>query len=296
MGTSDFAVPVLERLTKSKNAIVKVYTQPPRRAGRGKKKLLSPVALFAQRNNLAISYSATFNEVENITYFKRLEADIAVVVSYGVILPRDIIESTRYGCFNVHASLLPRWRGAAPIQRALLENDAKTGVCVIRMNAGLDTGPICLSKSITIGKYDNYGSLHSKLSLIGAKLIDKLVNNIDQTRFISQSENGITYAKKIDKAETRLDWNVEASKVVSKIRAFSPNPGAWFEYRGERIKILSGAVGRNSGAPGQVLSSKLEIACSEGSIIPEIVNRSGKSTMKVEDFLRGFAISVGTIL
>jgi methionyl-tRNA formyltransferase len=296
MGTSDFAVPVLEKLLKSNNHIVNVYTQPPRPAGRGKRLVFSPVALLAQRNGLSIKYVENFKEVSEISYLKRLKADLVVVVSYGIILPKEIISSTRYGCFNVHPSLLPRWRGAAPIQRALLENDASTGVCIIRMDEGLDTGPICLREELCIDKNDNYGSLHTKLSLIGAKLILHLLNIIDEVKFTEQSETEVIYAEKIQKIETRLNWNTEAYKVVSKIRAFSPTPGAWFNCRGERIKILSGKVGNNSGTPGQVLNSSLEIACSVGSIVPEVVKRSGKSAMKVEEFLRGFTISEGTLL
>ncbi len=296
MGTSSFALPALEVLAENNLDIVCVYTQPPRRAGRGKRMQKSPVGQYALEHNLNLLYPKSFYSLSDINILKDLKPDLVLVVAYGLILPKKLLTIPKFGFFNVHASLLPRWRGAAPIQRALLSDDKKTGVSIIKLEPSLDTGPIVFESQLKIQKTDNAGSLHDKLSLIGADLTTQLFTNIENLCFTKQSAEGITYAKKVEKWETQIDWDVDAETVSRQIRAFSPSPGAWFDYSGERIKILTCQVSKGDGEPGLVMDRDFQIACRKGSIYPTFLQRSGKSTLPVEEFLRGYNAPVGKTL
>ena len=293
MGTSNFALPTLKTLVENNFNVVAVYTQPPRPAGRGKKLKVSPVGQFAINQKIKLLYPENFTENEDIRNFQNLKADLVIVVAYGLLLPEQLLACSNFGFFNIHASILPRWRGAAPIQRALLLGDSETGVCIIRLEPSLDTGPIVFEKRVKITRADNAGSLHEKLSLIGAELTKELCRNHKKLKYIQQETKGVTYAKKIEKYETRIDWNVSARLVNLKIRAFSPAPGAWFELGGERIKILESYVADGIGFPGQIIDKAFQVACRTGSIFPTVLQRPGKSPLNREEFLRGYQVSPG---
>ena len=296
MGTSKFALPTLKLLVENNANIVAVYTQPPRRAGRGNNLQLSPIGQFAQHKRLKLLHPESFLDFSEIQMFKSLDPDLVIVVAYGLILPEQLLAVSKSGFFNVHASILPRWRGAAPIHRALLSNDKKTGVSIIKLEIGLDTGPIVLERHVKIEDTDNVGSLHDKLSNIGADLTNILCANIKNLEYRLQDKTGITYAKKIEKSEAQIDWYVDAKTINCQIRAFSPKPGAWFYCGGERIKILECHISNGIGKAGLILDDKFQIACSYGSIFPTILQRSGRSPMYIENFLRGFRVPVGTCL
>ena len=296
MGTSSFALPILEVLVENDENIVAVYTQPPRPAGRGNKMQMSPIGRFAQDKNMKIYHPENFSKFSEIQFFKSLDPDLVVVVAYGLILPEQLLAVSKNGFFNVHASILPRWRGAAPIQRALLSNDKKTGVSIIKLEAGLDTGPIVLERHVKIEDTDNAGSLHYKLSRLGAKLTHLLCTNIKNLEYRLQDDIGVTYAKKIEKSESQIDWCVDAEAVNCQIRAFSPKPGAWFFCEGERIKILECQISNGIGKAGLIMDNNFQIACGEGSIFPIVLQRSGRLPMNIEKFLRGFKVPIGKYL
>ena len=296
MGTSSFALPSLKALVKSDCEIVAVYTQPPRRAGRGKKVRMSEVGLFAQENNIKLLYPENFSNPSHLNTLKNFQPDFVLVVAYGLILSDEVLSLSKIGFFNVHASILPRWRGAAPIQRALLANDNLIGVSIIKLATNLDAGPIVLKKHLKIEATDNLGSLYEKLSLIGADLTSQLYNNIHNLNFVIQDSQAVTYARKIEKFETQIEWDAEADEVDRQIRAFAPKPGAWFDLRGERIKILKCRISNGVGEPGYVLDECFQIACKKGSIFPVILQRSGKSPLTTEEFLRGYKAPVGVTL
>ena len=296
MGTSDFALPSLRALVETKVDVVAVYTQPPRRSGRGNKLQISSVGRFAQANRLKLFHPENFSDASEIDFLQSLRPDLVLVVAYGLILPKKILEISTRGFFNVHASILPRWRGAAPIQRAILANDKKTGVSIIKLEPTLDTGPIVLQKQLKIESNDNTGLLHDKLSVIGANLTSRLCASIGQLEYTIQSTKGVSYAKKIEKSETQINWNVDAVAVNRQIRAFSPNPGAWFNFCGERIKILECQVSNGKGKPGFVMDEYFQIACLHGSILPTVLQRAGKSPLNVGDFIRGYKVPAGMIL
>lgn len=293
MGTSSFALPALRMLVKKKLDVVAIYTQPPRRAGRGNKIQISSVGRFAQENKIQLFYPENFSDSSDINKFRNLKPDLVFVVAYGLILPKELLAISTIGYFNIHASLLPRWRGAAPIQRAILSGDKKTGVCIIKLEPSLDTGPIVMESQLEIISTDNAGSLHEKLSIIGSDLAYNLYENYNNLNYRVQEIKGITYAKKIEKYEARIDWSVSAKLVDQQIRAFSPTPGAWFEFGGERIKILACQVSNGKGRPGCILDEYFQVACDIGSVIPTILQRSGRSPLRIEDFLRGFKVPVG---
>ncbi|MCM8731356.1 methionyl-tRNA formyltransferase [Hephaestia sp. GCM10023244] len=294
MGTPDFAVPVLDALVAAGHDIVAAYTQPPRRAGRGKKLVPSPVAARATALGVAVRSPISLKASEEQAALAALNADVAVVAAYGLILPQAVLDAPRHGCLNVHASLLPRWRGAAPIQRAILAGDAETGVGIMQMAAGLDTGPVRLEGRTPIqGK--TAGALTEELSAMGATLMVEVLRDLDAYPAHPQAEGGITYAAKIDKAETRLDFAQPAVQVERQIRAFNP-PGAWFDHGGERIRVLAAAMADGTGAPGMVIDGELTIACATAAIEPILVQRAGRGVMSADELLRGFAIPVGTNL
>ena len=296
MGTTNFALKILEKLINNGCEVVAVYTQPPRPAGRGKKVNIGPVGNFAIQNKMNLLYPSNFANSIEIEKFENFEADLVIVSAYGLILPANLLLLSKLGFFNVHASLLPRWRGAAPIQRALLAGDKETGICVIKLEPTLDTGPIVLKESLQIFSEDNAGSLHDKLANLGADLTVKLCRNVNCVKLQKQADLGILYAKKIEKNETRIDWNTSSANVRNRIRAFSPAPGAWFDLNGERIKILEAALGDSGGKIGLVTTKPFQIVCKMGSVRPTILQRPGRTPVPVEDFLRGYQISGGTIV
>lgn len=296
MGTPDFAVPALEALVAAGHEVVAAYTQPPRPGGRrGKELTPTPVHRKAEELGIAVRHPASLKGVEEQAAFAALDADIAVVAAYGLILPQAVLDAPKHGCLNLHGSILPRWRGAAPIQRAILAGDAETGVDIMRMEAGLDTGPVLLEGRTPVDR-KTAGELTEEVAQIGARLIVDVLANLSAYPERPQPDNSVTYAKKIDKAETRLDFAQDAAQVERQIRAFSPAPGAWFEYQGERCKVLAADITDGSGAPGEVLDDQLTIACAEGAIRPTLVQRAGRPVMPTAAMLRGWAIASGTSL
>jgi methionyl-tRNA formyltransferase len=294
MGSPDFAVPSLNALVEAGHDVVAVYAQPPRPAGRGKAERKTAVHERAEALGIEVRTPRTLRDAEEQARFRALDADLAVVAAYGLILPREILEAPKGGCVNVHASLLPRWRGAAPIQRAILAGDELSGVTIMRMDEGLDTGPMLLSRELDIrGK--NAGQVTGELAELGAQaLIDWLEH---PTPPQPQPDDGVTYASKIEKAEARIDWSKPAEEITRQVRAFNPVPGAWFEANGERVKLLEAIEGTDaSGKPGEMLDDSLNIAAGEGYVRPLLVQRAGRSAMSPGELLRGFAIPKGTIL
>ncbi len=294
MGTPEFSVPALDALVEAGHEIVAVYCQPPRPAGRGKKPRPSPVQARAEALGLPVRHPVNFKAEEDREAFAALGADVGVVVAYGLILPKAILDAPRLGCLNIHASLLPRWRGAAPIHRAIMAGDEKTGVCIMQMEAGLDTGPVLLRGEVPIGPGDTTGDLHDRLSVLGAGLIVEALPQLPLPAE-PQPEDGVTYAAKIDKAEARIDWTQPAVAVDRQIRGLSPFPGAWAETAGERIKLLNSEMAEGQGAPGTVLEGTV-IACGEGAVRITRLQRAGKGPAEADAFLRGFPLAAGTVL
>ena len=296
MGTPNFSVPALKALAQSNHQICAVYSQPPRPAGRGKKLRLSDVHKEALDLGLTVHNPTSFKSDKDRTIFRKLKADIAIVVAYGLILPNQILSAPKFGCLNIHASLLPRWRGAAPIQRAIMEGDDETGVCIMKMEEGLDTGPVLSSRKIQIKENDNAKILSERLSLVGSKLIVEVLDALSEFKAYSQSAAGVTYARKIEKSETKIDWSLPAKTINRKIRALSPFPGAWTEINGERIKLLASKVINKENEPGMVLDTGFSIACGEKAVEITEAQRPGKSAQKSDVFLRGFRLQEGSKL
>lgn len=304
MGSPDFAVPALAELLAAGHEILAVYSQPARPAGRGQAERPTPVAAFAAARGLPVRTPLNFKAQEDRDAFADLNPDAAIVVAYGLILPRAILEAPRLGCFNLHASLLPRWRGAAPIQRALMAGDDRTGIQVMRMEPGLDTGPVCLSEATPIRADDTAQTLHDRLAQIGASLLPRALAALERDSLSAtpQAEEGITYAAKITPADARIDWSKPAREVDCQIRGLSPSPGAWFEMPGEggkpvRVKALfsraeAGPDDRR-GAPGEILDEDLLVACGDGGVRLLRVQREGKGPLDAADFLRGAKLTPG---
>ncbi len=296
MGTPDFAVPSLDRLVASGHDVIAVYTQPPRRAGRGKALTPSSVQHRAEALGIDVMTPASLRDADAQAQFSALEADVAVVAAYGLILPQAVLDAPRLGCINVHASLLPRWRGAAPIQRAVLAGDALTGVTIMQMEAGLDTGPMLATISTPV-EDKTAGLLTAELAELGAELLVQVLSEPEAYPPQPQPEDGVTYAAKIDKAEARIDFLVSAPQVERQIRAFAPAPGAFFELAGERFRILAAeAEISDSARPGEVIDDRLGIQCNPGVIRPTLVQRAGKAAMTPAELLRGLNIPAGTRL
>ncbi len=294
MGTPDFAVPTLDALVARGHAIAAVYTQPPRPAGRGKAPRPSPVHQRAEVLGLPVRTPLSLREAAEQEAFDALDADAAVVAAYGLILPLPVLHAPRLGCLNVHASLLPRWRGAAPIQRAILAGDAETGVTIMAMGKGLDTGPMLAAARTPVGG-KTAGDLTDELAREGAALMMRVLDDPAAYPPVVQPETGVTYAAKIDKAESRLDFAAGAAQVARQVRAFNPAPGAWASYGGERIRILAGTIEPGEGAPGLLLDDALLVGCGAGGAFRATqVQRAGKAAMAVSDLLRGFAMPAGT--
>jgi len=296
MGTPDFSVAALDAIVAAGHDVVAAYSQPPRPAGRGKKPRPSPVAQRAGALSIPINTPISLRDSGAQETFAAYSADIAVVVAYGLILPQAVLDMPRLGCLNIHASLLPRWRGAAPIQRAIMAGDTETGVCIMQMEAGLDTGPVLARSSVPIGPATTAGSLHDELAALGAQQIVHVLTNIDSLTPQPQSDQGVTYAAKIDKAEARVNWALPAEQVLRHIHGLSPFPGAWFELTGERIKVLACELATGSAQPGQLLDDALTIACGTGALRLTVLQRAGRGPLPAADFLRGFPISAGTQL
>jgi methionyl-tRNA formyltransferase len=296
MGTPDFAVPALDALVAAGHEVAAVYTQPPRPAGRGQAERPSPVQLRAEALGLPVRCPRTLKAPEAQADFAALEADAAVVVAYGLILPKPVLEAPRLGCLNIHASLLPRWRGAAPIHRAVMAGDAETGVCIMRMEEGLDTGPVYLRAAVPIGPQDTTGALHDRLAALGARLVVEALARLPGLSPEPQPEAGATYAAKIDKAEARVDWTRPAPEVDRLIRGLSPFPGAWTTIAGERVKLLASCRAEGQGAPGEVLDGALTVACGTGAVRLLRLQRAGRGAQEAAEFLRGFDVPAGTRL
>jgi methionyl-tRNA formyltransferase len=295
MGTPDFAVPTLDALIAAGHEVVAVYSQPPRPAGRGKALRPSPVQARAEAAGIEVRTPLSLRDSGEQEAFRALDLDVAVVAAYGLILPSRILEAPRHKCLNVHGSLLPRWRGAAPVQRCILAGDEATGVCIMEMERGLDTGPVLLRRETPVdGK--TAGTLTDELARMGAAMMVEALGRLGEIVPEPQPEDGVTYAHKIEKHEARLDFTRSAWEVERQVRAFAPVPGAFFEYAGERIKIHAAAVVDAAGAPGEVLDEALTIACAAGAIRPTLVQRAGRAPMSAAELLRGFPIPVGTRL
>jgi methionyl-tRNA formyltransferase len=294
MGSPDFAVHTLDALIAAGHEVVAVYTQPPRPAGRGKADRPTAVELRARDLGIEVRSPRTLRDEAERAALAALDADAAVVAAYGLILPQAILDAPARGCLNVHGSLLPRWRGAAPVQRAIMAGDAVTGVTIMQMEAGLDTGPILLRHEVPI-ETKNAAQLTEELGQVGAAMMVDTLARLDGLPPVPQSEEGATYAAKIGKAEARIDWTRPAAELVRHVQGLAPFPGAWFEVSGERIKLLAAEAMEASGVPGEILADHA-IACGGGALRPLLVQRAGRAPMALDELLRGFALAPGTIL
>jgi len=297
LGTPDFAAPTLAELVGRGHDVAAVYSQPARPKGRGLAEEPSPVAKLAMTYDLELRTPATLKDEAAQKAFADLNLDAAVVVAYGLLLPKPILDAPKLGCFNLHGSLLPRWRGAAPIQRAIMAGDAETGVMVMRMEEGLDTGPVLMAERVTIGR-KTYGELHDELSRLGADLMARALAALERGSITEQPQpsEGATYARKILKEEAQIDWNKSARQIDCLIRGLSPVPGAWTEAKGERLKILYAEPVAGQGAPGEILDDALSVACGEGALSLKRVQRAGRGPMDTQELLRGFALPKGARL
>ena len=298
MGTPDFAVPTLQALTAAGHDIVAVYTRAARPAGRGMGLQVTPVEREARRLALPVFTPRILRDEAAQAEFRSHNADAAVVVAYGLILPKPVLDAPRLGCFNVHASLLPRWRGAAPINRAVMAGDAESGVTIMQMDEDLDTGAMAMREALPIGDDMTAGDLHDALAPLGARLMPRALADAERGTLVltPQPADGVTYAEKISKSETRIDWSKQAAEVHNHIRGLSPFPGAWFELDGVRVKALRTSKGQGSGAPGTALDDRLTIACGDGAIRLVQIQRAGKQPMSADEFLRGTPVKAGTRL
>ena len=296
MGTPDFAVSILAALVAAGHQVACVYSQPPRPAGRGNKLRPSPTQAFAESHGIPVRTPKSLRNAESQAEFSALDAELAVVAAYGLILPPPILEAPARGCLNVHGSLLPRWRGAAPIQRAIMAGDAETGITIMGMDEGLDTGAMLLRRAIPIGPDETAGSLHDRLAVLGAEMMVETLARLESLPPKPQPAEGVTYAAKIAKDEARIDWTRPATELHNHIRGLSPFPGAWFDHEGERFKLLETRLADGSGSPGTTLDDQLTVACGTGAIRAVTLQRAGKAPMPVEALLRGYALPRGTRL
>jgi len=298
LGSAYFSIPTLVKLIEAGHEIACVYSQPPRRAGRGKKVNLTPVHEMALKYGITVRTPENFKLQKDKLAFFDLNADLTVVVAYGLILPLEIIEAARYGSLNIHASILPKWRGAAPIHRAIMSGDSETGVCIMKMDAGLDTGPVVAKELTPIKADDTTSVLSERLADLGAKLLIETIKKIDELIPKPQSNIDVSYAKKIDKKEAKIDWSLDFQIIEQQIRGLSRYPGAWAYYNDERIKFLNVRINssnqNNQAEPGMVIGTPLVIACEGGALEITLLQRSGKSVQTTEDFLRGFPIQIGS--
>jgi len=298
MGTPEFSVPALELLLKNKFNIVKVYTQPPKKSKRGQKINPSPIEEYCKKNKISFRNPEILNTQEELKIFKELSANLIIVVAYGKIIPKNFLNLIKFGFINIHASLLPKWRGAAPIQRAIMNGDKKIGVSIMKIQEKLDSGPILASKEFELDKNENHGEIEKKLSLEGANLLIESLKSIKNgnSKFVDQDASKATYAKKIDKNETKINWNKDANKVLAHIHGLSPNPGAWFEFDKERFKVLKAKVSSENGKTGYVIDDNLTIGCKTEAIQILELQRQGKKKQTTKEFLLGKKITKGIIL
>jgi methionyl-tRNA formyltransferase len=297
MGTPEFSVPTLDALIKNKFNIVGVYTQPPKKSKRGQKINASPIEEFSKKNKINFRNPVSLDSREEFEIFKELSPDLAVVVAYGQIIPKNFLGTTKFGFINIHASLLPKWRGAAPIQRAIMNGDTKTGVSIMRIEEKLDGGPVLSAKELDLDQTTTYGEIEKKLSELGASVLIESLKKIEngKAKFVDQVHSEATYAKKIDKTETKINWNLDANEVIRHIHGLSPNPGAWFEYENERFKVLRANKSSATGKPGSVLDEELTIGCKSDSIRILEIQRQGKNKQTTKEFLLGNKIVNGSI-
>ncbi len=298
MGTPEFAASSLRAVVDAGHQVVSAYSQPARRAGRGGRKRVSPVQALAEELGIPVRTPDSLAAVADQDEFIQLEFDVAVVVAYGLRLPTQMLEAPKFGCVNAHASLLPRWRGAAPIERAILAGDQITGISIMRMNEGLDTGPIFLQERLAIAPSDDAGSVRDALAELAAGLIVRALALIEKSELaaVEQSDAEATYAHKLKVGEARLDWRMNAEMLARQVRAFSPRPGAWFEHDGARIKVLQASVSPGHGIPGTVIDDECTIACADSALRLIRLQRPGKAAMSAAEFLRGYALPKGVIL
>ncbi len=300
MGTPDFSVPTLQALIESPHEVVAVYSQPPRPSGRGHKVTKSPVQLLAEANDIPVLTPKSLKSAEEQQHFSSLKLDLAVVAAYGLMLPEEILKAPRYGCFNIHASLLPRWRGAAPIQRAILAGDSRTGITLMQMGIGLDTGDMLAKESVAITDQTTGESLHDVLSLLGAKMLLPLLESVDHVSSEAQNDTEATYAVKLTKAEAELDFTKSAQVLERQVRAFTPWPGSFFKWQDKVVKVLKahviqGVQGDKTGTL-HVTKSEFSIACKEGSLVLDCVQIQGKKPMDISAFLNGYAPQDGDVI
>ena len=295
MGTPEFSIPILKSIFESNHKVIEVYTQPPKKKNRGQKILNSPIHEYAKKLKIPVRNPISLNQKEEIEYIKNLKPDIVVVVAYGKILPSNLLNLKNILFINIHASLLPKWRGAAPIQRAIMNMDSETGISIMKIEPKLDSGPVMLQSKIKMRPNLNFEELSKEMSKKGAKLILDALELIEENKasFISQNESKATYAKKIEKTESKIDWDEDAQNIVAKINALNPNPGCWFEFYGSRIKIIKAKKIIIEGEPGTVLNEKFTIGCSKNAIQILEIKKEGKQKMTTEEFLRGNKIKVG---
>ena len=298
MGTPEFSLPALEELIKNNFNILKIYTQPAKKSKRGQRINVSPIEEFSRKKNLSLRSPSSLNNDEEIKFFKGLSPDLVVVVAYGQIIPKNLLEIPKFGFINIHASLLPRWRGAAPIQRAIMNKDKKIGVSIMKIEEKLDSGPVLSSKEMELNHNSTYGEIEKKLSIFGANLLVETLKKISvgKVEFKKQDTSKVTYAKKISKDETRINWNLEADNIIAHIHGLSPNPGAWFEHKGDRFKVFKATKSSLSEKPGTVIDENLNVACKSNSIQILELQKQGKNKQTVKEFLLGYKINKGETL
>jgi len=298
MGTPKFSVPALEILIKEKFNILKVYTQPPKKSKRGQKINSSPIENFCKKNEINFSNPKNLDNEKEFNTFQKLSPDIVIVVAYGQIIPKKFLTKTKFGFINIHGSLLPKWRGAAPIQRAIMNGDNKIGISIMKIEEKLDSGPVLMSKELELDQNKTYGEIEEQLSIEGANLLIESLKIIKagNSKFINQNHSLATYAKKIEKSETKINWSLNANKVLGHIHSLSPNPGAWFQYKNERFKVLRVRISSKNGKAGSVIDENLTIGCDSDSIQILELQRQGKNKQNAKDFLLGSKINKGTIL
>ena len=298
MGTPEFSVPALEILIKQKFNILKVYTQPPKKSKRGQKINSSPIENYCKKNEINFSNPESLNNEEEFNAFQKLSPDIVIVVAYGQIIPKNFLTKAKFGFINIHGSLLPKWRGAAPIQRAIMNGDKKIGISIMKIEEKLDSGPILMSKELELDQNKTHGEIEKQLSTEGAKLLIESLKIIKSgnSKFVNQNHSQATHAKKIEKSETKINWSLNANKVLGHIHSLSPNPGAWFQYKNERFKVLRAKISSKSGKAGLVIDDELTIGCDSDSIQILELQRQGKNKQNAKDFLLGSQINKGIIL
>ncbi len=296
MGTPEFSVPILKSLSDSEHEVAQVYTQPPKKKNRGQKLSFTPIYEFAKKNRINIRYPEKLDTNEEINFIKKKRPDVVIVVAYGKILPSELLNLKDILFINIHASLLPKWRGAAPIQRSIMNLDKETGISIMKIVPKLDAGPVMMKKNVQISEKTNFSSLSNELSKLGANMILKSLQLIEQNEevFIEQNEHEATYANKIKKEESKINWNDEAKKIIAKINALNPNPGCWFKYDKTRIKIIKAVEVKEKGKPGYIISDQFVVGCSENAIQILELQKEGKKSISVSDFLKGNKIKIGS--